>query len=72
MTYPTRNLVYGLCFMATIMVGGVLGYRIAGWDWSDSVYMVVISIFTVASLSNRFLTRLRMEHASRILFPELI
>jgi Trk K+ transport system NAD-binding subunit len=47
MTYPTRNLVYGLCFMATVMVIGAIGYRIAGWDWSDSIYMVVISIFTV-------------------------
>ena len=28
--------------------------------------------FTVAQLSNRFLACLRMEHASRILFPELI
>lgn len=47
MTYPTRNLVYGLSFMAVVMVLGIIGYRIAGWDWSDSVYMVVISIFTV-------------------------
>ena len=47
MTYPTRNLVYGLCFMAAVMVAGVIGYLMAGWDWSDAVYMVVISIFTV-------------------------
>ena len=47
MTYPTRNLVYGLCFMAGVMVVGVIGYLLAGWDFSDAVYMVVISIFTV-------------------------
>jgi voltage-gated potassium channel len=47
MTYPTRNLVYGLCFMAMVMMTGAVGYRIAGWDWSDAIYMVVISIFTV-------------------------
>lgn len=47
MTYPTRNLVYGLCFMATVMVVGVIGYLLAGWDLSDAVYMVVITIFTV-------------------------
>lgn len=47
MTAPTRNLVYGLGFMALIMVVGIIGYRVAGWDWSDSIYMVVISIFTV-------------------------
>jgi len=47
MTVPTRNLLYGLCFMAVVMIVGVIGYLIAGWDFSDAVYMVVISIFTV-------------------------
>ncbi|MES2661113.1 MAG: NAD-binding protein [Verrucomicrobiota bacterium] len=47
MTHPTRNLIYGLSFMAAIMVVGIIGYLIAGWDWSDSVYMVVISMFSV-------------------------
>ena len=47
MTYPTRNLIYGLSFMAAVMVLGVIGYLLAGWDFSDSVYMVVITIFTV-------------------------
>lgn len=47
MTHPTRNLVYGLSFMAAIMVFGIIGYLIAGWDWSDSIYMVVISMFSV-------------------------
>jgi voltage-gated potassium channel len=46
-TYPTRNLLYGLGFMAVVMVVGVIGYLMAGWDLSDSIYMVVISIFTV-------------------------
>ena len=47
MSYPTRNLVYGLCFMAVVLVTGVIGYLLAGWDLSDSFYMVVISIFSV-------------------------
>lgn len=47
MTHPTRNLIYGLSFMAAIMVVGIIGYLVAGWDWSDSVYMVVISMFSV-------------------------
>lgn len=47
MTHPTRNLIYGFSFMAGVMVVGVIGYLIAGWDWSDSVYMVVISMFSV-------------------------
>jgi voltage-gated potassium channel len=29
------------------MVFGIIGYLIAGWDWSDSIYMVVISMFSV-------------------------
>ena len=47
MSYPTRNLVSGLLFMAAVMIIGVIGYLIAGWGWSDAIYMVVISIFTV-------------------------
>jgi voltage-gated potassium channel Kch len=46
-TYPTRNLLYGLGFISVVMVVGVIGYLMAGWDLSDSIYMVVISIFTV-------------------------
>ncbi len=47
MTYPTRNLVYGLSFMAFVTVLGTIGYLLAGWNLSDALYMVVISIFTV-------------------------
>lgn len=47
MTPPTRNLLYGLGFMTAIMIGGVTGYLMAGWDLSDAVFMVVISIFSV-------------------------
>jgi voltage-gated potassium channel len=47
MTVPTRNLLYGLAFMAVIMLGGIMGYVMAGWSLSDAVFMVVISIFSV-------------------------
>jgi voltage-gated potassium channel Kch len=47
MTPPTRNLLYGLGFMVVIVIIGVIGYLLAGWNWSDSIYMVVISIFSV-------------------------
>ncbi|MBC7981259.1 MAG: potassium channel protein [Armatimonadetes bacterium] len=47
MSSPTRNLFTGLCFMAAVTLFGVAGYMIAGWDFSDAIYMVVISIFTV-------------------------
>lgn len=43
-----RNLAFGLGFMTLIMAIGIIGYRFgAGWGWSDAVYMVVITIFTV-------------------------
>jgi len=47
MTHPTRNLVSGLGFMAVILVVGVIGYVMAGWSFSDAVYMVFITIFSV-------------------------
>lgn len=47
MTPPTRNLIYGLGFMVVVIIGGVIGYLIAGWNFSDALYMVVISIFSV-------------------------
>lgn len=33
--------------MAAVLLIGIAGYLIAGWDLSDSVYMVVISMFSV-------------------------
>ena len=48
MSYPIRNLLRGLAFMAIVMAIGIIGYRFgAGWGWSDAIYMVVITIFTV-------------------------
>lgn len=47
MSHPTRNLLYGLTSLLVITVIGMVGYHFAGWTWSDSLYMVIISIFTV-------------------------
>jgi voltage-gated potassium channel len=47
MSHPTRNLLYGLTSLLVITVVGMVGYHLAGWTWSDSLYMVIISIFTV-------------------------
>lgn len=47
MTYAARNLVSGLCFIAVILVVGVIGYVMAGWSVSDALYMVFITIFSV-------------------------
>lgn len=42
-----RHTCMGLGFFLAICVAGVLGYRIAGWDLVDAIYMVVITIFGV-------------------------
>lgn len=41
-----RMLVGGGFFGGTLVVA-VAGYRLAGWNWLDSIYMVVITIFGV-------------------------
>jgi voltage-gated potassium channel len=47
MSAPTRNLSYGLAFMAGVVLFGVVGYMVAGWTFSDAAYMVVITLFSV-------------------------
>jgi voltage-gated potassium channel len=44
---PARNLIGGLIFLAVVAPLGVLGYIALGWNFSDALYMVVITIFTV-------------------------
>ncbi|MEX0269771.1 TrkA family potassium uptake protein [Leptolyngbyaceae cyanobacterium UHCC 1019] len=41
-----RMLVGGGFFSGTLVVA-VVGYRLAGWNWLDSIYMVIITIFGV-------------------------
>ncbi len=48
MTHPFRRLIPAMVFLAVIVVTGILGYTlIEKWTVLDSVYMVVITIFTV-------------------------
>lgn len=47
MSHPARTLFIGLTLLLLVTVIGVVGYLLAGWSWSDSLYMVIISIFTV-------------------------
>ncbi len=42
-----RNLVNGLLFLVLVIPLGVAGYMLAGWNFADSLYMVVITIFSV-------------------------
>jgi voltage-gated potassium channel len=44
---PSRNLVGGLLFLAVVAPLAVTGYMALGWNFSDALYMVVITIFTV-------------------------
>lgn len=44
---PKANLFYAMALGGVVLVVFTLGYRIAGWTWSDSIYMVVITAFTV-------------------------
>jgi voltage-gated potassium channel len=37
----------GTTLLLAASVVGVTGYRVAGWSWLDSIYMVVITIFSV-------------------------
>jgi voltage-gated potassium channel len=42
-----RHTFRGIGFFGATCVVGVIGYRVAGWDLIDAVYMVVITIFGV-------------------------
>lgn len=44
---PKSNLLYAMLFVAVVLVVFTAGYRLAGWSWSDSLYMVVITAFSV-------------------------
>ena len=47
MSSPTRNLISGLAFVAGVVLFGVVGYMVTGWSFSDAVYMVIITLFSV-------------------------
>ena len=44
---PLGRIRRGAAALALIIVIATLGYRLAGWSWLDSLYMVAISISTV-------------------------
>lgn len=44
---PQQNLYYAMLFVGVVLVVFTLGYRLAGWSWSDELYMVVITAFSV-------------------------
>jgi voltage-gated potassium channel len=44
---PRVNLFIALGFVALVIVVFTIAYRLAGWSWSDSIYMVAITAFSV-------------------------
>ncbi len=44
---PKANLLFAAGFVGMVLIIFTLGYRLAGWTWSDSFYMVIITAFSV-------------------------
>ena len=44
---PLNNLIFAASAMAALIAVLTVGYRAAGWSWSDSFYMVIITVFSV-------------------------
>lgn len=47
MSASLRRVRTGAMVLAVLFVAGVVGYRLAGRDWLDAIYMVTITISTV-------------------------
>ena len=47
MENPIARLFRGLLVLLAVCTFGLVGYRLCGWSWLDSLYMVVITITTV-------------------------
>lgn len=44
---PLRNLLAIVAFVLAVMSLGVVGYMVAGWSFTDALYMVVMTTYTV-------------------------
>ena len=44
---PLRNIVLGVVYVVLVGCAATLGYMHAVWILADSVYMVVITVFSV-------------------------
>jgi voltage-gated potassium channel len=47
MSSSLKRLRVGLVVLVIIFLVAVLGYRLAGWEWIEAVYMVVVTLSTV-------------------------
>ncbi len=44
---PLRNFVSGLVFLAVVSAASIVAYMACGWSFSDALYMVVVTVYTV-------------------------
>jgi voltage-gated potassium channel len=44
---PLRNLTFAVIYMMVVFVLATASYVLAGWDFGDALYMVVLTIYTV-------------------------
>ena len=44
---PRRNLISIIVFMLVVMAIATVAYMVAGWSFSDAIYMVVLTVYTV-------------------------
>jgi len=42
-----NNLIYGVIFLLVVGALAVVGYMLNGWSFGDSLFMTVVTIFTV-------------------------
>jgi voltage-gated potassium channel len=47
MNSSMRRIIIGATFFGVTCVGAVTGYMLAGWEFLDAIYMVVITVFGV-------------------------
>lgn len=47
MMSPLRNLALGVIYMLVVMAAAIAAYVAMGWRFSDALYMVVITVYTV-------------------------
>jgi voltage-gated potassium channel Kch len=44
---PVQNILVGIAFVFTVMIGATAGYMALGWSFRDAIYMVIVTVYTV-------------------------
>ena len=44
---PAKNLIYGVLYMLVVVAAATAAYVAEGWTWSDAIYFVIYTVFTV-------------------------